>query len=55
MIATCTGVGAPIGLALMGAGTLATAYSSGLMDFNNNGLYFNNTFENQANFVFSMI
>ena len=55
MIATCTGVGAPIGLALMGAGTLATAYSYGLIDFNNNGIYINNTLDNQANFGFSMI
>ena len=55
MIAICTGVGAPIGIALMGAGTLCTAYSSGLIDFNDNGVYFNNTYENQLNFGFSMV
>ena len=55
MIAICTGVGAPIGIALMGAGTLCTAYSSGLIDFNDNGVYFNNTSENQLNFGFSML
>ena len=55
MIATCTGVGAPVGLALMGAGTICTAYSSGLIDYNDNdGIYFNTTLENQANFGFSM-
>ena len=55
MIATCTGVGLPVGLALMGAGTICTAYSSGLIDYNDNdGIYFNTTLENQANFGFSM-
>lgn len=54
MIATCTGVGAPIGLALMGVGTVCTAYSSGLLDFNSNGPYINATQENCLGFGFSM-
>ena len=54
MIATCTGVGAPIGLALMGVGTVCTAYSSGLLDFNSNGPYINASQENCLDFGFSM-
>ncbi|MDO5819837.1 MAG: chitobiase/beta-hexosaminidase C-terminal domain-containing protein [Methanobrevibacter sp.] len=54
MIATCTGVGAPIGLALIGVGTVCTAYSSGLLDFNNNGPYINASDENCLGFGFSM-
>ena len=40
----------------MGAGTLCTAYSSGLIDYNgNDGIYLNTTLENQAQFGFSMV
>ena len=54
MIASMTGVGAPVGLALMGAGTLCTAYSCGLFDRDSNGNYVGSTTENWAYFGFSM-
>ena len=54
MIASCTGVDLPVGLALMGAGTLCTAYSSGLFDFDDDGNYVGLSNENLAYFGFSM-
>ena len=54
MVALASGVGAPIGIALLGAGTLCTAYSCGLFDFDSNGDYAGLTDENMWNFAFSM-
>ena len=48
MIASMTGVGLPVGLALMGAGTLCTAYSCGLFDCDSDGNYVGSTTENLA-------
>lgn len=54
VIATASGIGLPIGLGLMGAGTLFTAYSCGLFDFDKNGKYVGATTENLISFGFSM-
>lgn len=55
MIATCTGVGLPVGLALMGVGTICTAYGSGLFGMTDTGNFYSNlTDENLADFGFSM-
>lgn len=53
-IAIFTGVGAPVGLALMGVGTFCTAYSCGLFDMDSEGNYVGLTGENMGNFAFSM-
>lgn len=53
-IAIFTGVGAPVGLALMGVGTFFTAYSCGLFDMDSEGNYVGLTGENMGNFAFSM-
>ena len=53
MIATCTGVGLPVGLALMGVGTICTAYGSGLFGMTDTGNFYSNlTDENLADFGF---
>ena len=54
-IVTATGIGLPLGLGLMGAGTLFTAYSCGLFDFDKNGKYVGATDENLICFGFSML
>ena len=53
-IVTFTGIGLPLGLGLMGAGTLFTAYSCGLFDFDKNGKYVGATDENLICFGLSM-
>ncbi len=54
-IVTATGIRLPLGLGLMGAGTLFTAYSCGLFDFDKNGKYVGATDENLICFGFSML
>ena len=55
MIASCTGVGLPVGLALMGAGTVCTAYGSGLFGVDETGGFYTNVTDgNLADFGFSM-
>ena len=54
VIATVRGIGLPLGIGLMGAGTLFTAYSCGLFDFDKNGKYVGATNENLISFGFSM-
>lgn len=55
MIASCTGVGLPVGLALMGAGTVCTAYGSGLFGVDESGGFYTNVTDgNLADFGFSM-
>lgn len=54
-IAIFTGVGAPVGLALMGVGTFCTAYSCGLFDMDSEGNYVGLTGENMGNFAFQWV
>lgn len=54
-IAIFTGVGAPVGLALMGVGTFFTAYSCGLFDMDSEGNYVGLTGENMGNFAFQWV